>query len=66
MIHETDGSKRINYNEFVSEFIKKIKQAIWLKYTLNQKNIKSIKKTTWFHVEYKISRVRMKVWVINR
>jgi DNA/RNA endonuclease G (NUC1) len=44
MIHETDGSKRINYNEFVSEFIKKIKQAIWLKYTLNQKNIKSIKK----------------------
>ncbi|BAT15315.1 Os11g0691190, partial [Oryza sativa Japonica Group] len=28
MIHETDGSKRINYNEFISEFIKKIKQAI--------------------------------------
>ncbi len=40
MIHETDGSKRINYKEFVCKFIEK-KQANWLKYTLKIK--KSLK-----------------------
>ncbi|BAS88437.1 Os04g0294812 [Oryza sativa Japonica Group] len=46
MINETDVGKRINYKEFATKFIKKIKQAICLKYTLkNKENIKTIKNT---------------------